>query len=90
MFNIVKPFCAVLCCLVLFGKIWNMSKYVKFTDAQRRANDKYFEKLDSFSIRTTKEHGQAIRDAAARAGVSLNQFVLDAINKKLENESTDT
>ena len=84
---------AVLCCLVSFRAIWyhsDMGKYTGFTDARRRANDKYQEKLDSFSIRTTKEHGQAIRDAAARAGVSLNQFVLDAINKKLENESTDT
>lgn len=65
---------------------FNMGKYAGFTDARRRANDKYAEKLDSFSIRTSKEHGQEIRSAAARAGVSLNQYVLDAINLRLQNE----
>lgn len=63
-----------------------MGKYAGFTDARRRANDRYAEKLDSFSIRTSKEHGQEIRSAAARAGVSLNQYVLDAINARLQSE----
>ena len=63
-----------------------MGKYAGFTDARRRANDRYAEKLDAFSIRTTKEHGQEIRNAAARAGASLNQDVLDAINLRLQNE----
>lgn len=80
----------MLCCLVLFGIISDMGKYNGFTDARRRANDKYQGKLDSFSIRTTKEHGRIIRDAAKSAGVSLNQFVLDAIDKKLESDAQDT
>lgn len=83
----------VPCCLVLSYAVWyhsDMGKYKGFTDARRRANDKYQEKLDSFSIRTTKEHGQKIRDAAQRAGVSLNQYVLDAIDSKLENENSGT
>lgn len=75
---------------MLFGIISGMGKYSGFTDARRRANDKYQSTLDSFSIRTTKEHGRIIRDAAKNAGVSLNQYVLDAIDKKLENESADT
>ena len=75
---------------MLFGIISDMGKYNGFTDARRRANDKYQGKLDSFSIRTTKEHGRIIRDAAKKAGVSLNQYVLDAIDKKLENDIQDT
>ena len=72
---------------MLFGIISDMGKYNGFTDARRRANDKYQGKLDSFAIRTTKEHGRIIRDAAKEAGVSLNQFVLDAINTKLEKDN---
>lgn len=79
--------CAVLCRFVLFDIISDMGKYAGFTPARRRANDKYQEKLDSFSIRTTKEHGRIIRDAAKEAGVSLNQYVLDAINTKLEKDN---
>ena len=84
---------AVLCCLMSFRAIWyhsDMGKYTGFTDARRRANDKYQEKLDSFSIRTTKEHGQIIRDAARRAEKSLNQYVLDAINERLEKDNSGT
>lgn len=83
----------VLCYLVLFCAIWyysDMGKYNGFSDARKRANDKYQSTLDSFSIRTTKEHGRLIRDAAKRAGVSLNQYVLDAIDKKLESDVQDT
>ena len=79
-----------MCRFALFGNISFMGKYAGFTPARRRANDKYQEKLDSFSIRTTKEHGRIIRDAAKKAGVSLNQYVLDAIDRKLENDIQDT
>lgn len=59
--------------------------YTGFTDARKRANKKYQEQLDSFSLRTTKEQGARIRDAAARAGLSVNAFILSCINEKLES-----
>lgn len=82
---------AVLCHLVLFCVVWyysDMGKYNGYTDARKKANKKYQDSLDSFSVRTTKEHGQAIRDAAKQAGQSLNQYVLDAIDMKMESDTT--
>ena len=66
-----------------------MGKYKEFTDAQRRANDKYLQKLDSFSLRTPKETGAAIREAAARAGQSANAYILQAVLTRMENERKD-
>ena len=75
--------------LVLSCYYFGMSKYIKFTDAQRRANDKYLQKLDSFSLRTPKETGAAIREAAARAGQSTNAYILQAVLARMENEKQD-
>lgn len=66
-----------------------MSKYKEFTDAQRRANDKYLQKLDSFSLRTPKETGAAIRKAAAHAGQSTNAYILQAVIARMESEKDD-
>ena len=75
--------------LVLSCYYFGMSKYVKFTDAQRRANDKYLQKLDSFSLRTPKETGTAIREAAARAGQSVNTYIIEAVIARMESEKED-
>ena len=53
----------------------------KYTEAQARASKEYLKKLDEIKIRVpsgTKEEYIKMADAA---GKSLNQFIIDAIEK---------
>ena len=56
----------------------------KYTDAQKNASMKYLgEKTDSIQIRTPKGTKERWRDAAA-AGTSLNRYIMDAVEEKIE------
>lgn len=50
------------------------------SDAQKRAAAKWKKSRDSITIRPTKETGAAIRAAAAAAGLSVQQFILKAVD----------
>lgn len=54
------------------------------TDAHKRASTKWNASRDNIMIRPTKEDGQQIRQAAANAGQSVQQYILDAVRLKLE------
>lgn len=54
------------------------------TDAHKRASTKWNASRDNIMIRPTKEYGRQIRRAAANAGQSVQQYILDAIRLKLE------
>lgn len=56
------------------------------TPAQIRANVKYNRGRDNIMIRPTKEEGQLIRQAAADAGQSVQQYILDTLRKRREAE----
>ena len=57
------------------------------SDSRLRANAKWMENnLMRIVIQPRKEEGQAIKDAAEKAGVSTTQFILDAVRKYMENE----
>ena len=57
----------------------------KYTDAQKNASIKYLgEKTDSIQIRTPKGTKERWRDAAAAAGTSLNRYIMDAVEEKIE------
>ena len=57
----------------------------KYTDAQKNASMKYLgEKTDSIQIRTPKGTKERWRDAAAAAGTSLNRYIMDAVEEKIE------
>lgn len=65
-----------------------MGEYKGFTPSRRKANDKYMtEKIDSLSIYVPKGKKELIKAAAKKKGQSMNQFVVDAINAALDNES---
>ena len=65
-----------------------MGEYKGFTPSRRKANDKYMtEKIDSLSIYVPKGKKELIKAAAEKKGQSMNQFVVDAINAALDNES---
>lgn len=54
------------------------------TEAEKRAVYNYQKSRDNIMIRPTKEHGQRIREAAAAAGQSVQQYVLEAVDARME------
>ncbi len=61
-----------------------MSRYKGLTPAQQKANDKYLStKVDSMTIRVPKGQKEEIRQAASEQGISVNQYVVNAINTAL-------
>ena len=51
------------------------------SEAHKRASKKWDNNRDSITIRPDKETGAKIREAAASAGLSLQQYILKAIEK---------
>ena len=73
----------MLLCYNLF-----MGKYKGYTEARERANEKYRkEKIDTILVRIPKGKKAVIQDAANEQGVSVNQFINDAIDAAI---GTDT
>lgn len=67
---------------------FRMGKYKGFTLARQKANDKYMsEKIDSISVYVPKGQKEIIKSAAASAGISMNQYIVEAINDRLQKES---
>ena len=57
----------------------------KYTDEQKNASVKYLgEKTDSIQIRTPKGTKERWREAATAAGTSLNRYIMDAVEEKIE------
>ena len=56
------------------------------SEAHKRASVKYNKSRDNIMIRPTKEEGAAIRAAADKAGLSVQQYVLEAVRKRMEQE----
>lgn len=56
----------------------------KITDAQRRATMKYQATLSSISIRVKPEEADRYRQAAADSGMSLREFILVALDEKID------
>lgn len=56
------------------------------SEARIRANVKYNKSRDNIMIRPSKEIGQQIRQAAAEAGQSVQQYILQAVNDRMNTE----
>lgn len=56
------------------------------SEAKRRANIAYNRRQDNIMIRPSKEHGAKIRAAASAAGMSLQKYILQAIDEKMAAE----
>lgn len=54
------------------------------SEARIRANVKYNKSRDNIMIRPSKEIGQQIRQAAADAGQSVQQYILQAVSDRME------
>ena len=54
------------------------------SEARIRANVKYNKSRDNIMIRPSKEAGQQIRQAAAEAGQSVQQYILQAVNDRMQ------
>ena len=60
----------------------------KYTEAQKKASIKYLkDKTDSIQIRTPKGTKDRWRAAAERQGISLNQFIAEAVEQKIRESS---
>lgn len=55
-----------------------------YTEAQKRASEKYQKSLANLSIKLKREEYNKIKAAADAEGVPLRQFVLAAINEKID------
>ena len=76
----------ILCCLVSFCAVWyhsGMGKYNGFTDARKRANNKYLDKLENIAIYVPKGKRQIIKDGASERGLSVNKFIIQTLEEKL-------
>lgn len=56
------------------------------TEAQIKASVKYNKSRAYFGLRPDKETGAKIREAAAKAGQSVQQYILQAVNERMERE----
>ena len=54
------------------------------SEARIRANVKYNKSRDYIMIRPSKEIGQQIRQAAAEAGQSVQQYILQAVSDRMQ------
>lgn len=48
---------------------------------------KYQQTRDAIMLRPSKEHGQRIRDAAEAAGQSVQAYILEAVDKRMEGKT---
>lgn len=56
------------------------------SEAQKRASYKWNSSRDNITIRPDKETGAQIRQAAADAGQSVQQYILQAVNDRMNTE----
>ena len=52
-----------------------------------RASVKWAKSRDSIVLRPTKEEGAQIREAAQAAGISMTEFILDAVRSRIAHEN---
>ena len=56
------------------------------SEAHKKASYKYNASRDSITIRPERSKGAEIRAAAAASGESLQNYILDALNAKMQQE----
>ena len=55
--------------------------------SNKEAVKKYQEKRDSIMLRPSKEDGQIIRDAAKVAGQSVQAYIIQAVQERMERDT---
>lgn len=56
------------------------------SEAHKKASSKWNSNRDNIMVRPSKEEGAAIRAAAADAGQSVQAYVLQAVQERMERE----
>ena len=56
------------------------------SEAKRITDARHIAKLDQIKIQPYKGEGQAIRDAAVSAGVSVQRYILQAVRERMDRE----
>ena len=56
--------------------------YNGYTEARKKSNKRYLEKLAKPTVRMTPEEKQIIEQAAQRSGKSFNRFMIDCALEK--------
>ncbi|SBW02311.1 Toxin-antitoxin system, antitoxin component, ribbon-helix-helix domain protein [uncultured Eubacteriales bacterium] len=60
------------------------------TEAKRQGNRRYLEKMEQITIRFPEGSKDKIKAAAEKEGVSLNAFVVSAVEEKIDTERSKT
>ena len=59
------------------------------SEAQKQATKNYLAKLKTWTIRIKPDEAEKIEQAAAAAGQSKNEYVLEAVRRRMEQEQAD-
>ena len=59
------------------------------SEAQKKASIKYLEKLDEIRIRMPKGKKDDIKAAASTYGESMNQYIVSAIDQRMERDEQE-
>ena len=60
------------------------------SEAQKKASIKYLEKLDEIRIRMPKGEKNNIKEAASAAGESMNQYIINAVDQRMERDKRES
>ena len=60
------------------------------SEAQKKASIKYLEKLDEIRIRMPKGENNNIKEAASAAGESMNQYIINAVDQRMERDKRES
>ena len=60
----------------------------KYTEAQANATKKYLKNIGEYKLRVSKEEKERYMEIAKRQGLSLNSYIIQAINEKIERDKT--
>ena len=83
--------CTIRAYMLLYKYIIMQTKMVEkmTTDAQKKATAKYLAGKKTFTIRVDPEEAEQIQKAAEKQGKSVNAYILDAVQARMEQEQTE-
>lgn len=58
----------------------------KYTQAQASATKKYLKNIGEYKLRVSKEDKERYMSVARSSGLSLNSYIIKAIEEKIERE----
>lgn len=57
-----------------------------YTEARAKAIKKYLSNIGEYKLRTDKENIERYKAAAGQAGMSLNKYIIQAIEEKIDRD----